>query len=112
MPRLFLWKERHIMRIAAASTSIDAYHAHRSTGQSAQQRNRILAFIKARGGDWSIGEIAQALSLQKSTVSARVNELLNETKELVEKPKRPDRVSGIRVRPVGLPLKGQLGLFQ
>lgn len=99
------------MRTAAQLTSIDAYHTHRGTGQSAQQRTRILEFIKARGGDWSIGELAQALTLQKSTVSARVFELLNETKELVERPKRPDRVSGIRVRPVGLPLEGQGELF-
>ena len=100
------------MRTAAQLTSIDAYHTHRGTGQSAQQRTRILEFIKARGGDWSIGEIAQALSLQKSTVSARIFELLNETHELIERPKRKDRISGVRVRPVGLPPVGQLGLFQ
>lgn len=100
------------MRTAAQLTSIDAYHTHRGTGQSAQQRTRILEFIKARGGDWSIGEIAQAMSLQKSTVSARINELLNNTKELVERPKRKDRISGIRVRPVGLPPVGQGELFQ
>jgi predicted transcriptional regulator len=73
------------------------------TGQSAQQRNRILAFIKARGGDWSIGELAQELTLQKSTVSARLNELLNDTKELVEATRRKDRLSGITIRPVGIP---------
>ncbi len=98
------------MRTAVRSTSVDAYHAH--AGKSAQQRTRILGFIKTRGGDWSIGEIAQALSLQKSTVSARVNELLNETKDLIERPKRKDRISGIRVRPVGLPPIGQGELFQ
>lgn len=104
-----------MMRTAARSTSIDAYHTHRASGQSAQQRTRILEFIKTHshnGTDWSIGELAQALSLQKSTVSARVNELLNETKELVERPKRKDRLSGIRIRPVGLPLEGQGELFQ
>ena len=37
---------------------------------------------------------------------------LIETHELVEKPKRPDRVSGIRARPAGLPVMGQMGLFQ
>lgn len=99
------------MRTAARSTSIDAYHTHRRSGQSAQQRNRILEFIKARGGDWSIGEIAQALTLQKSTVSARVNELLNDTKQLVERPKRKDRISGITIRPVALPFIGQGELF-
>ena len=103
------------MRTAAQLTSIDAYHTHRGTGQSAQQRNRILEFIKGHshnGTDWSIGELAQALSLQKSTVSARIFELLNETHELIERPKRKDRISGVRVRPVGLPPVGQLGLFQ
>ena len=67
--------------------------------------------ITARGGDWSIGELAKAMDLQKSTVSARLNELLNDTKELVERPKRKDRVSGITVRPVGLPVIGQGELF-
>lgn len=92
-------------------TSCDSFRTHRGTGQSAAQRARILNFIKARGGDWSIGEIAKALELEKSTVSARINELLNETKEVVERPKRKDRVSGITVRPVGLPVIGQGELF-
>lgn len=97
------------MRIAQQSTACDAYHGHR--GQSAQQRNRILNHIKSCGGDWSIGELAQALTLQKSTVSARVNELLNDTRELVEKTRRKDRLSGITIRPVGLPPVGQGRLF-
>ena len=96
------------MRTAVAETSIDAFHAH--TGK-ARQRAAILAHIKANGGDWTIGELAQALSMEKSTVSARLNELLYETHDLVEKPKRPDRVSGIRARPAGLPVVGQIGLF-
>lgn len=93
------------MRTAAQPTSIDAYHAHRATGQSCQQRNRILEHIKSCGGDWSIGELAHRFNMQKSTVSARVNELLNETHELIERPKRKDKISGITVRPVGLPAK-------
>jgi hypothetical protein len=97
------------MRIAQQPTAADAYHSHR--GQSAQQRRRVLEFIKQCGGDWSIGELAQALTLQKSTVSARVHELLNETKELVEQPRRKDRLSGITIRPVGLPPVGQGELF-
>jgi hypothetical protein len=89
------------------TTSIEAYQEHRGSGKSAAQRARVLAFIKARGGDWSIGEIAKALELEKSTVSARLHELLKETKELVERPKRKDRISGITVRPVGLPQPGE-----
>lgn len=97
------------MLTAVAETSIDAFHAH--TGK-ARQRAVILAHIKAHGGDWTIGELAQALGWQKSTVSARLFELLYETHELIEKPKRPDRVSGIRARPAGLPMVGQMDFFQ
>lgn len=100
------------MRIAARETSIDAFHGHRASGRAPDQRGRIVAFIREQGGDWSIGELAHAMGLQKSTVSGRVNELLNETRELVELPKRKDMVSGIMVRPVGLPFVGQGELFQ
>lgn len=93
-----------------SDTSREAFHAHQS--KSSAQRNRIMAFVMKRGGDWSIGELAHALELEKSTVSARLNELLYETKELAERPKRKDRVSGITVRPVGLPVVGQGELFQ
>lgn len=84
------------MHAATQTTSIEAYRDHRSAGKSAAQRARILNFIKARGGDWSIGEIAKALELEKSTVSARINELLKETKEVVERlddfrERNPDR---------------------
>lgn len=100
------------MRIAATETQIDAHRAHRDSGQSSQQRNRILSFIKSRGGDWSIGELAQAMNMHNNVVSGRLNELLYETKELVALPKRKDRVSGITVRPVGFPPVGQTELFQ
>lgn len=99
------------MLIDQQTTAADAFHAHRGAGKSAAQRNRILAFIKSRGDDWSIGELAQALELEKSTVSARLNELLHETRQLVERPKRKDRISGIMIRPVALPSTGQVALF-
>ena len=82
-------------------TAIDAFHALGAKG--AAQRQYILEFIKARGGSWSIGELAAELRMQKSTVSARLNEML-ESGELTERPKRRDRCSGITVRPVGLPM--------
>lgn len=90
------------MLINATETQIASYHGHQT--QSAAQRTRVLQFIEARGGSWSIGELAHALDLQKSTISARVNELLYETKELIERPKRKDYHSGVMVRPVGLPV--------
>lgn len=99
------------MRIAQQETAVAAFHSHVGTGKSAQQRNRILAFVRSRGGDWSIGEIAKELGLEKSTVSARVNELINDTSELVEKPRRKDRISGISIRPVAIPVLEQGLLF-
>lgn len=100
-----------MMRIAQLETAIDAYHTHVTKGKAHQQRARVLDFIRDRGGDWSIGEIAHELDLEKSTVSARINELLHETHDLVGKPKRKDRYSGITVRPVGFPLLGQMEIF-
>jgi len=83
-------------------TSINAYHAHQAAGRARGQCLLILNFIRDSGGDWSIGELAQALEMDKSTVSGRVFELLHDTGELAARPKRKDRVSGILVRPVAL----------
>lgn len=91
------------MRIAQHETAIDSYREHTGNGNASAQRNRILNFITDHGGNWSIGELAQAMGYEKSTISGRVNELLYQTKELEEKLKRKDRVSGKTVRPVGLP---------
>lgn len=100
------------MRTTVTGTSVDAFHVHRRSGKAAAQRSKIVDFIRSNGGDWSIGELAKALELEKSTVSARLNEALYETHELVECPKRKDRISGITIRPVGLTIVGQGELFQ
>lgn len=87
-------------------TAIAAFHA--LGPKSEAQRERVVSFIAARGGSWSIGELSEALGMQKSTVSARLNELLH-SGDLSERPKRRDRCSGIQVRPVGLPVtQGEL----
>lgn len=98
------------MRIAQSFTSCDAYSAHKASGKASAQHAMILRHLEQHGGDWSIGELARALGLEKSTVSARLNELLNADTLTATAP-RKDRVSGIRVRPVGLPVIGQRGLF-
>lgn len=98
------------MRTDVQQTSIRAYDAIRYSGLGTQQCALILNFIKARGGGWSIGELSHELGLQKSTVSARVNELLN-NKLLVAFAPRKDRCSGITVRPVGLDVFAQGELF-
>lgn len=93
------------------TTSIEAYREHSGSGKKTAQQLRILAFITNRGGDWTIGELAKAMNMEKSTVSARLHELLHETKQLVTYPKRKDRVSGVTVRPVGFPEEnGQMHL--
>lgn len=97
------------MRTNVTETSISAFHAHVGTGKASAQQARILSFIARRGGDWSIGELAKALDLEKSTVSARVFELLHGSKELVECPKRKDRGSGVTIRPVSLPTGHEVG---
>ena len=86
----------------AQSTSINAYREHRASGRARHQCMRILDHLRQRGGDWSIGELAQALGLEKSSVSARVAEMLRDSRELVARPRRADRVSGVQVRPVAL----------
>lgn len=85
-----------------SQTGINAYHAHQASGRARGQCLLLLDFIRASGGDWSIGELAHALEMEKSTVSARVFELLHDTGELAATPKRKDRVSGVLVRPVAL----------
>lgn len=97
------------MRHAAIETQIDSYHAHVATGGARYQRGRILEHFYAYGGSWSIGELAKGLGMDKSTVSARINELLK-SGDLVDLPKRRDLISGVLIRPVALP-KTQLELI-
>ena len=87
----------------AEKTRIHTWRAQPNPAHARGQCLRILDHIRECGGDWSIGELAQALEMDKSAVSARVNELLNAGRELVARPRRKDRVSGVLVRPVGLP---------
>lgn len=91
------------------SLCITAYMQHQASGRAQSQGRRILAHIEQRGGDWSIGELAQALNLDKSAVSARVHELLHDTDALIACPRRKDKVSGILVRPVALAANARKG---
>lgn len=97
------------MRIAATETQINAFHAHNATGGAKFQRAVILDVFNDFGGNWSIGELAKYLKIDKSTISARINELLK-SGDLIDLPKRRDMISGVLVRPVALP-KVQLQLI-
>ena len=92
------------MRIAATETQIDAFYTHNANGGSKYQRAKLLEIFTQYGGNWSIGELAKFLKMDKSTVSARINELLK-TEELIDLPKRRDLISGVLIRPVALPRK-------
>lgn len=107
-------------RYYGTEAGIPADHVHRIARARTKEEKAavdvVLAeFFQLIDGVWinkrAEEEIAKALELEKSTVSARLHELLKETKELVERPKRKDRISGITVRPVGLPIIGQAELF-
>ena len=97
------------MKVNAIQTQIDSYHAHHS--KSAAQHQIILDFIASEFNvfDWSINELAHAMSWRHSTLSARLNEMLK-SKQLVECEHRKDRYSNVMCRPVCLATK-QLELF-
>jgi len=101
------------MRTDVQPTSLSAYDEVRASGTTCRQCARILALITANHElDWSIGEIAHALHMEKSTVSARLHFMLNEIDPpIVAKIPRKDRRSNVTVRPVGLPVAGQGDLF-
>lgn len=96
------------MKTQATDTSIDAYHAHVGSGRARLQCDKIVNFIRKHGGNWSIGELAKAMQLEKSTISARVNECIYQLHTLVACDKRRDRISGITIRPVGLPPQAEM----
>lgn len=97
------------MRTAVTETSIDAYHSRsrRTIGQA--QCDRIVEYVE-RAGTATIAEIAQALHIEKSSVSARRNELIAAGR-LVLTDDRKCRVTGRYVQCVTLPQK-QGSLFQ
>ena len=100
------------MRIAQAETAIVNYHS-RVKNDSERQKLVVLNHSKSCGEPMSIGEVAHDLGWQKSTVSRCMNEMLSEFKpRVVAYPKRKDRISGVMIRPVGIPPVGQQELFQ
>lgn len=96
------------MRTAVAETSINAYHGRVQSFKSTQE-DAILSYI-TKHGESTIGEIAYALGMEKSTVSARQNSL-RKSGALVLGAQRKCTMSGVLCNPVKLPA-AQLGLFQ
>lgn len=97
------------MRTAVAETSIRTYHDRVVPEFESSQAGIILEFI-ARCGESTIGEIAKALRMEKSTVSARQNKLRKDGL-LVFGAVRRCRVSGVSCTPLKLPA-AQPALFK
>lgn len=76
-------------------------------GARAKQVPAILALM-ADGQDRTIAEIAAALGMRESSISGRVNELI-EIGRLVAQPEREDKVTGRRNRPVQIHPHGATG---
>ncbi|CAJ0719428.1 hypothetical protein LMG6871_02857 [Ralstonia edaphis] len=97
------------MRTLVQETSIDAYHSRSRRTAGQLQCDRIVEYVE-RAGTATIAEIAQALRMEKSSVSGRRNELIAAGR-LVLGGRRQCAVTGRSVQSVKLPQK-QRGLFQ
>ena len=91
-------------------TSIDAYHSRSRRSGSKAQCDRIVEYVE-RAGTATIAEIAQALHIEKSSVSARRNELIAAGRLVLLDEERKCKVTNRTVQAVKLPQK-QGSLFQ
>lgn len=85
-----------------ATTSIEAYREHRSSGKLGDQAREIVEFLALRTDrDWSRAELSEAIGLRLSSVCGRVNELLH-TQHIEAAPARACTVTGKKINPVRL----------
>lgn len=80
------------------TTSKSAYEEHKTSGKLGEQQKRILIFL-LNVEDASRREIAEALGMDTSSVSGRVNEMLN-AKIISEGHPRKCKVSLRTINPV------------
>lgn len=62
--------------MTATVTSINAYHQPIYQAVKQRQVDMILAYIDKTGSCYTRGELAYILGMEKSTMSARVNQLI------------------------------------
>ncbi len=91
------------MRTSVAPTSIACYHDHVVRNLARGQYDTILSVMR-EGRDYSLTELAMMTGIDKSTVSARINELRS-AKRIEKAPKRKCSVTGIRITPSRLPFR-------
>lgn len=80
-------------------TSIEAYHEHVDTGHFSRQQRQLLAAIHDQQ-DYSRLELSDATGIRLSSVCGAVHELVGRG-VLVEGAKRPCKISGRTINPVG-----------
>lgn len=84
-----------------AQTSRLAYKNIKTTGTNLSQYVRIVGLLKRFRNGMTIAELHARTGLQKSSISARIRELLD-GKVLKELPKRKQTTGGCLARPVAL----------
>ena len=91
------------MLIKQADTAIDHFHAVVKDDLAPSQIEAIRNFIEGhpRKPDWTIGELAWGMGIDKSTISARRNQMLK-LRILERGEKRACSISGITCETVKL----------
>lgn len=88
--------------MTVATTSIENYREHKSSGKLGDQSREIVKFLALRTDrDWSRAELAEAMGLRLSSVCGRVNELLH-SQHIEPGPSRACTVTGKKINPVRL----------
>ena len=88
--------------MSVATTSIENYREHRSSGKLGAQAREILEFLALHTDrDWSRAELAEDMALRLSSVCGRVNELIH-SGHLDIAPARKCQITGKKVNPVRL----------
>lgn len=85
--------------MSVASTSIDAYRDHRSSGELGTQQRKVMLFFHTRGGEHTRAELSDLIPMRLSSVCGRVNELVK-LGYLEERDRRPCKVTGINAHPL------------
>lgn len=75
--------------MTAATTSIENYREHKSSGKLGAQASEIVKFLtRYSDRDWSRAELAEAMNLRLSSVCGRVNELIQSKHVQPQHPRR------------------------
>lgn len=101
------------MRINQSETACDHFHFVVESITGPSLRDRIVAYMQEypRKPDWSIAELAHGMGLEKSTVSARRNELLH-LYILERGEKRHCSITGVKVETVRIKKNAQVEEFK